>query len=362
MSGTPRILCVDDNPRNLTILKKSLGPGHEIETATSGEEAIAIATRTTPDVVLLDIMMPGIDGYETCRRMRALPSLAGTKIILVSAKALTSERLQGYAVGADDFVVKPFEPDELLAKVRVYLRLKRVEEFEHLKGDLLVLLSHEVRTPLTSIVGPLDMLLLDPRFDDNQRELLDLMAAASRRLTLLADRVSYLVGMRTGATPMTQLALPLGERAAAAALRFGEEAGKGGITIAVEGEVEAAVMMDPEHLDRAIDALMQNALRYSPRGGVVRLTVGTTGEHARLEVSDDGPGVAPAIAPRVLQAFTVGDLDHHQDGLGLGLATARAIVDRLGGRLFLDPEGRGKGATFVMEFPLSRTPVVSVGA
>src|SRR6185295_16004766 len=141
MAGPVRILGVDDNPRNLDILRRTLAPEFAMATAASGEEALEVAVRLRPDLILLDIMMPGIDGYETCRRIRAIPALANTKIIMVSAKALTTERLEGYAAGANDYVVKPFDQDELMAKVRVYLKLKSVEEVDRMKSDLLDLMN-----------------------------------------------------------------------------------------------------------------------------------------------------------------------------------------------------------------------------
>jgi CheY-like chemotaxis protein len=137
MQRQDRILIVDNNPVNVAILEEMLGEGCHLATAASGEEALALTSDFRPDLILLDIMMPGIDGYETCRRIRATPALRHTKIIMVSAKALVAERLQEYEAGADDYVTKPFEEEELLAKVRVYLRLKSIEEVDQLKYDIL---------------------------------------------------------------------------------------------------------------------------------------------------------------------------------------------------------------------------------
>src|SRR5690606_23740999 len=103
-------------------------------------------------------MMPGIDGYETCRRLRRLPATKTATIVMVSAKALTAERLQGYAAGADDYITKPFDQDELVAKVRIHLQLRRAEEVTALKSNVLELLSHELNTPLTSIKVPVELL------------------------------------------------------------------------------------------------------------------------------------------------------------------------------------------------------------
>lgn len=158
MQKLSRILIVDDNPSNIFVLEEMLRDDYHIETAESGEEALEIAPDFLPDLVLLDIMMPGIDGYETCRRLREDVSLEGMKIVMVSAKAMKSERLQGYEVGADDYVTKPFDEDELLAKVRVYVRLKASEDVEKIKSSMYALLKHENRTPLRGIMLPVQEL------------------------------------------------------------------------------------------------------------------------------------------------------------------------------------------------------------
>ena len=118
MSGT-KILAVDDDPINIEMLQEIL-ESYEVIVARSGEQAVEAARSHRPDLVLMDVNMPGMDGYEACRRIRQEPSTSDAKVILVSAKAMTSERVAGYEAGAHDYITKPFEEDELLAKVRVW--------------------------------------------------------------------------------------------------------------------------------------------------------------------------------------------------------------------------------------------------
>jgi len=158
MHRQTHILIVDDHPTNVAVLEEILGEHYTLKTASCGEEALAIAPDFQPALILLDIMMPGIGGYETCRQLRAHPTLRHTKIIMVSARALVSERLQGYEAGAHDYITKPFDEEELMAKVRVYLRLTSLEEVEQLTSNVLALLSHETRTPLNGMLPPLQML------------------------------------------------------------------------------------------------------------------------------------------------------------------------------------------------------------
>ena len=123
MQEKNKILAVDDKPINLAVIAELLESQYDLRTVSAGMDALKVAREFLPDIILLDIMMPGMDGYEVCRRLRADSTLRHTKIIIVSAKAMISERLKGYQAGADDYVIKPFNEDELLAKIRVYLRL-----------------------------------------------------------------------------------------------------------------------------------------------------------------------------------------------------------------------------------------------
>ena len=174
MQEQKKILIVDDDLNNIAIMTEILGNKYILKTAVAGEEALEIAPDFLPDVVLLDIMMPGMGGYEVCRLLREHSTLRYTKIIMVSAKAMVHERLNGYEAGADDYVTKPFDEDELLAKVRVYTRLKHVEELNKLRSEFTSTVTHEMRTPLTITKGVIlnAMLNLYGKIDPSFRFLL----------------------------------------------------------------------------------------------------------------------------------------------------------------------------------------------
>lgn len=132
MSHQYKILAVDDDHANISIVSEILCDDYNLKTALTGEEALEVIQEFVPDLVLLDIMMPGIDGYEVCKRMRRNPKLSNTKILFLSAKELLEDRLFGYGVGGDDYITKPFDEEELLAKIKVFLRLKYEEEIKSL--------------------------------------------------------------------------------------------------------------------------------------------------------------------------------------------------------------------------------------
>jgi len=143
-----KILVVDDDPNNITIMKELLDDNYDFKAATTGEQALEIAQDFRPDIILVDIMMPGMNGYELCRRLREHCTLKYMKIIMVSARAMVTERLEGYKAGADDYITKPFEGDELLAKVRVYLRLKHVEDMDQMRYEVTMKTMENLKTPV----------------------------------------------------------------------------------------------------------------------------------------------------------------------------------------------------------------------
>ena len=130
MQAKKRVLAVDDCQLNLEIIKEVLGDEYDIRTATSGREALEVAFDFRPDIVLLDIMMPGMDGYEVCHQIRVDPALWHTRIIMVSAKTMTSERIEGYQAGTNVYIAKPFDGDELLNQIRKELRQAALEKEE----------------------------------------------------------------------------------------------------------------------------------------------------------------------------------------------------------------------------------------
>jgi len=136
MQTQGKILAVDDDPNNIAILEELLDDNYELKTSSSGEQALEIAREFQPDIILLDIMMPGMDGYEVCRWLREHDTLKDTKIIMLSARAMNAEQLEGYRAGADDYLTKPFDGDEFLAKVGACLRLKHAEEADQVKGNV----------------------------------------------------------------------------------------------------------------------------------------------------------------------------------------------------------------------------------
>jgi len=327
MLRNTRILIVDDHPTNIAILEEILGKYYTLKTATCGEEALAIALDFKPALILLDIMMPGIGGYETCRQIRAHPALYHSKIIMVSARALVAERLQGYEAGADDYITKPFDEEELVAKVRVHMRLRSLEEVEQFTSNILTLLRHETRTPLNGMLAPLQMLRTEVEMAAEDRAMfLDMVYESALSLHHLVEKVCTLSTMQAGQWDfrytMTDLCAVVREAVGHVATGAAERA----ITLTLELPATAITRADPLQMHQVITALLENAVHFSSCGGQVEVCVMHTDDGVCLTVTDQGPGIAPDVLPRVFEAFTSADIAHHTAGHGLSLAIARQIV------------------------------------
>jgi len=327
MLRNTRILIVDDHATNVAVLEEILGEHYTLQTATCGEEALAIALDFKPALILLDIMMPGIGGHETCRRIRAHPSLRHIKIIMVSARALVAERLQGYEAGADDYITKPFDEEELVAKVRVHMRLRSLEEVEQCTSNILTLLRHETRTPLNGMLAPLQMLRAEAEMAAEERGmLLDMVYESALALHHLVEKVCTLSAMQAGQWnfryAMTDLCAVVREVVGNAEA----EAAARALTITPELPTTAITRIDPLQIHQVIKALLENAIHFSPHGGSVGVCVVHTAGGVCLTVTDQGPGIAPDMLPQIFEAFTSADITHHTAGHGLSLAIARQII------------------------------------
>jgi signal transduction histidine kinase len=347
---SPRILAVDDNPRNLAILQRCLGHEFEVTSVGTGQKALEVAPQLRPDVVLLDIMMPDLDGYETCRRLRALPQLVDAKIIMVSAKAMTTERLEGYAAGADDYIVKPFDPDEMIAKVRVFVRLKTVEQVDRMKSDLLDLLSHETGTPLNGIMGGLALLRDTSGLNAEQLELLEVAEVSAQRLEALVQRVSLITQLKARSEKLSRDDIDLREVAGHAIEILNDAALKARVEVVLEPGDSAPLLGDGSLLLWAAEALLDNAIRMSPRQGRVVVRVTSSASGTRLSVSDQGPGIEPQLLPHLFEEFVVADIKHHKRGSGLSLAAARLVAEHHRGSISVETE-LGRGSVFQLELP-----------
>ncbi len=346
-----RILIVDDHPYNISILTDVLEDHYELASAASGEEALQRAETFRPALILLDVMMPGIDGYETCRRLRATPSLRHVKIIMVSAKASVAERLQGYEAGADDYVIKPFDLEEIQEKIRVYLRLKSLEELDTLKSDVLSLLSHETATPLNGILGPIEMLREEPDMEPAERmQLLDIIYDSAMSLHELYSNVRKLSAMRAGKWESVLESIELEAVIQVALDTVKPELDKRQLDIKLVETAHVSFELDVTQFQEAMISILENAIQVSPPDGCITIRTWQDANHVRVSIHDQGPGINPEYLPQIFEPFVKPDICHHASGQGISLAIAHEILKMHDGFIEIDsaPE---TGTTFTLGLP-----------
>ncbi len=354
MQQQEKVLIVDDHPINVEILEEVLGDQYQLATAFSGDEALSIAPMFQPALILLDIMMPGLDGYETCRQLREDPALRHTKIIMVSAKAMPAERLQGYEAGADDYITKPFNKEELQAKVNVYLRLRSAEEVNQLQSDTLALLSHETRTPLNGIISPvLQMLREDEDISKDELAMfLEMINHSVERLMHFFERVVALSTMKAGTWTFQFESSDLCEIVHSAIEDVAPHTLQQHVKVETDLPQLAPMRLDVKQMREVVSSILENAIRFSPPEGGVRVELEADDAHWSLHITDQGEGIAPAFMPRLFEEFAQADIEKNLKGQGLSLALARQIVQAHEGVLSVKSHP-GEGTTFTIRLPLS---------
>lgn len=353
MSRHQRILIVDDHPTNIALLEDILGEEYVLAAATSGEEALALVSPFQPDLILLDIMMPGVNGYETCRRLREMPAFRHVKILMVSAKARVEDRLRGYEVGADDYITKPFDEEELLAKVQVYLRLKSVEEVDQLKSNLLAMLSHKTLTPLHGVLAPLNTLLDEETLDAAERqELLQMAIDSAAVLAELVEKITDLSAMKTGTWPFHFFAMDLSEVVTSAIQSVAVLAEARQVTMHIDVPATAPMSLDAQCMVEALSTLLENAIQLSREGGEVAITISPQEDHYDILVEDQGEGMATDMIAQLYDGLGWANGSASPDRQGLKLALARQIIFAHNGLLKIESM-QGVGTTYSLSLPFS---------
>lgn len=349
-----RVLICDDEQLFSNVMAAVL-QDYTVQTASTGAQALELLPDFAPDLVLLDVEMKDLDGHEVCRRIRADPRFKFVKIVFVSGKVELADRIAGYRAGGDDYITKPFDNEEFLAKVRVLMRLKAVEEVDQIKQDFMSLISHETRTPLTSIRGLTELLLEgeDKYPAEERRGFLKGIYRSAIRLSELSEKTLLACRLSSKEQDVLQLTRPFSIKTLAeeALLTIEDAALEMGVDLQAEVE-EVELNGNPSYLSKALSYVIDNAVRFTPAGGCVTITGSCKNGGYLLSVRDSGPGIPPDRLVSVFDLFSIKDVMHHKAGLGISLALAAKIIKLHGGRLYAE-NSPGGGATLVFNLPLS---------
>ena len=350
-----KILIVDDDPLNVDIIKEILGDKYYYKVAYSGQEALDIAAHFQADIILLDIMMPDMDGYEVCRKCRMNEKLSLTKIILISAKQMLEDRLEGYRAGADDYLTKPFEPEELLAKIQVFIKLKSIEEIERIKSDLISVFSHETRTPLHAILGFAKLLLDNQDLPENEKEALLHIKRSGEDMLELVDKTILLSHLRDGSQSLNTKKILLSRLIKMGVERVNSELNYNKVNVIIADDSDIVIDADEKLMLTAISCLLKKAFKYAEKNSDIKVSIrDKSPDGCSLAITTIGPPIPEDKLATIFSAFTVDDVSHHGRGTGLDLSIAKNIIELHNGSVQVEPNTQTQTNIFSMTFPPER--------
>ncbi len=360
-----KILAIDDAAANLRVLGASLDHDYDLEIATSGEEGLRLARESAPDLILLDVMMPGMDGFETCRRLKADRDLKDIPVIFLTALGESESEARGLGLGAADYITKPINVEIALLRIRNLLEREQLrkelevhrDHLEELVGERTTELeravkdlesfsysiSHDLRAPLRAINGFSEILRdaeKDKLSEDGKRILERIARSAVRLAQMIDDILEY---SRSGRQSLKTSRVDLRALANKIAEEFHDEYPGTEIRI---GELPAVVGV-PSMLTQVLQNLIGNACKFSGRRSSPQVEVGASrvdGEQVFF-VRDNGAGFDMQYAEKLFGMFQRMHTDSQYPGTGVGLAIVKRLVERHGGRIWAEA-APDKGATF----------------
>ncbi|WP_321864643.1 hybrid sensor histidine kinase/response regulator [Burkholderia cenocepacia] len=357
----PVVLVVDDTAANLGLVVDFLeGSGLQVSIARDGEEALSRAALVRPDLILLDVMMPGLDGFEVCRRLKAKPETTDIPIIFMTSLSRTEDKTAGFKVGAVDYVTKPLQMEELLARVRTHVKLRRlqmalqdrnarlheeVERRQEAQEALLEMINsvrntsnaiaHDLRTPLAELRSRMEVMLFDlkDKLDTDGLERLEGSLNDIDRVIGIFNALLRLAEIDAGVRRSGFVASNVAEIAAEAVDFYQPLADLGGIALSHACPTELDAVVDPLLIAQAVGNLIDNGLKYAKSR--VTVSVNERDDLIEISVADDGPGVPAAEKEKVTERFYRGDASRGTPGVGLGLSLVQSVATLHRGTLTL---------------------------
>lgn len=333
MKKITKILIIDDEPENVQVLQAILSfhPQYKFQGGHSGEEALNIMKVYCPDIILLDVVMSGLNGYEVCREIRAQQKNKFSKIIMVSGMSTIDDRLKGYDAGADDYLTKPYVEGELLAKLEVYSKLNRMEELDTLKTTALNILSHETRTPLNGIILGSELLGEIDDLPEKAKSYIALIRESGVKIQDLVEKITRYFSVKDGLeknSSTKRLCPVIGSIISDLVFDNVHE-----VKVNCDCDETIEFVADWNLLKESFCYVINNAYKNSPEKGFVTINCWKEASDVYIHISNQGLGIEPSLVGRVFDGLFIPDLLHHRQGTGLSLAIAKEIVEEHGGRI-----------------------------
>ncbi len=377
------VLVVDDEPRNVEMLSDFLTlHGLRVVTAEDGEQALEVTYREMPDVILLDVVMPRLQGFDVCRRLKSDPATVFIPVVIVTGLRGQKERIRGAEAGADEFISKPYDQTELITRLRSLLRVKRLhdqlqlythdlealvaerteqlqsaldelKELDQLKSEFIANVSHELRTPLLHVKSSVHLLEDGAlgELNEAQRQGVHMASAAIDKLEVIVEDIMDFSQVQAGAAELEPVSLA--DVCQNVLTLMGTRAQRRRITLECHLAADLpSVRADRAALARVLRHLIDNAIKFSPEGSQVRLSAQAGDGLVRVGVRDQGAGIPPHERDRIFQSFyqSDGSSTRKAGGIGLGLALVKKLLEAHGTNINLHSEpGRGTEFWFALE-------------
>jgi len=371
--STSKILIVDDVQLNLDLMKDILSnQDYQIATAINGKSAIAKAKAHRFDLILLDVVLPDIDGFEVCSHLKSNPLTQDIPIIFLTAKKEKGSIVKGFQLGAVDYILKPFSKEELLARVNLHITLRKTQDELILSKEMaeaavkakaifLANISHEIRTPMNGIIGMIDI-LKNTVLTKEQQEYLDIIGISGENLLMIINDLLDFSKIEAGQITFEHIRFNLVDEVneVLKILRYKAVQKAIDLSCTFDLEVPELVIGDPLRLKQILINLCTNAIKFTEKGYVhvrVRL-VSIVDSIVRLifEVQDTGIGISPENQTKLFKSFSQADASTTRKfgGTGLGLAISKNLVQLMHGNIgIVSEEGRGATFHFSCEFGVS---------
>jgi signal transduction histidine kinase len=388
----PLILIADKTPANQETLTKLLTSRYKVSTAATGDEVLRqVFSPTPPDLVLLDVRMPGINGYQVCSAIKGNERTRDIPILFVTSLKDIAEEEQGLRVGAVDYITKPYNSSIILARIKTHLALynqsrllrdlvdertrdlRRAKEMaeaaDRAKSAFLANISHELRTPLNGILGVTQLLLQSDDLPPEHREFLKDGLDSSKRLLGMVNNLLELSDMETGSIRSTASVFDPRESLAPTLDLYRKLAGGKGLAFTIDyaEAVPPRLYADLIHIKQILTNLLNNAIRFTRDGGIT-VTVKVWGEKQEMKelfdltlcisVTDTGIGIADGVQGSIFDAFAIGEdfMTKTHSGAGLGLTISKRLAEMLGGHIWIE-SSPGQGTTASFAVPCALAPV-----
>ena len=373
----PTIFIVDDEEKNIRLLKAMLLPeNYQIKEACGGEQALNLVDTIKPDLIMLDIMMPGINGFEVCQQLKQNKKTQIIPIIMITALREKEHRIKAMEAGADDFISKPVDRTELLIRVKSLLRIKAYHDslmksyqeitaqnntlldLEKIKEGLTHMIIHDLNNPLAALLGYIDLILLDQQvlYKKHLDILVDCQSCCQDLNTMIQSLLD-IHKMEEGRLEPNKENSDLVELTNAIIEQSIPQAEQKQLTLSFNRlDKEHFIPVDCSLIKRVIANLINNAIRHTPSGGKIEVVMKALEGNGDLHISvnDTGGGLAPEYHQKVFNKFEQVKLKNtgaHVGAIGLGLAFCKLAIEAHGGKIWVESEGEGKGSSFQFILP-----------